>query len=85
MLGGVRLLHDDVRRRMRARTGSYLPWNPIQRRCELESEKERIIEYLHDEGYFDAQVSMVQKVSGVGVTIRVKAMLLPRIAWSLRS
>jgi len=72
VFGGIRLLHDDVRRRMRTRTGAYMPWDPIERRCEIEKEKERVIEYLHDEGYFDARVSMVQKVSGVGVTIRVK-------------
>lgn len=72
VLGGVRLLHDDVRRRMRTRTGAYLPWDPIARRCEIEAEKERVLEYLHDEGYFDARVAMRQKVSGVGVTIKVK-------------
>jgi hypothetical protein len=41
----TRLLHDDVRRRMRVRTGSYLPWDPIRRRCEIEREKERVVEY----------------------------------------
>ena len=72
VIGNVPLLHDDVRRRMRVRTGGYMPWDPIERRCELEREKERILEYLHDEGYFDARVSMTQKVSGLGMRIDVK-------------
>jgi outer membrane protein assembly factor BamA len=72
VIAGTRLLHDDVRRRMRTRTGAYLPWDPTERRCVIEKEKERIIEYLHDEGYFDAKVLMRQQVSGVGITIKVK-------------
>ncbi|MDQ3334253.1 MAG: BamA/TamA family outer membrane protein [Myxococcota bacterium] len=72
VFGGIRLLHDDVRRRMRTRTGAYMSWDPIQRRCEIEKEKERIIEFLHDEGYFDAQVQIAQRVSGIGVTLKVK-------------
>jgi outer membrane protein assembly factor BamA len=69
----TRLLHDDVRRRMRVRTGSYLAWDPIRRRCEIEREKDRVIEYLHDEGYFDAKVSMRQRASqDNGISIDVK-------------
>jgi outer membrane protein assembly factor BamA len=71
----TRLLHDDVRRRMRVRTGSYLPWDPIRRRCEVEREKDRILEYLHDEGYFDAKVSMRQRESKTGISLDVKLAL----------
>src|SRR5262249_44219348 len=51
------LLDDQVRRRMRIRTGSYLPWVPAERKLELDGEAQQLADYLHfDEGYFDATV-----------------------------
>jgi outer membrane protein assembly factor BamA len=68
------LFEDEIRRRMRVRVGSYLPWTPRDRRCQLFEETERIEEYLRDEGYFDARARMFQKVYGhaVMLTIRVE-------------
>ena len=52
------LLDDQVRRRMRIRTGTYLPWTPAERTCELDDEVAQIADYLHlEEGYFDATVA----------------------------
>jgi outer membrane protein assembly factor BamA len=68
-------LEDELRRRLRLRTGVYLPWPPQQRACELYGEQRRLEEFLHDEGYFDARVQIAQGFSGIGgidLTIDVK-------------
>lgn len=69
------LLDDQVRRRMRIRAGTYLPWTPADRQCELDEEVRQIADYLHfDEGYFDATVEHEESRRGNGleITIRVK-------------
>jgi outer membrane protein assembly factor BamA len=69
------LLDDQVRRRMRIRTGSYLPWDPAERKLELDGEARQLADYLHfDEGYFDATVEHQERQDGSGVelTIRIK-------------
>jgi outer membrane protein assembly factor BamA len=69
------LLDDQVRRRMRIRTGTYLPWIPGDRKCELDEERDHIAEYLHfDEGYFDAKVEHreTRRGDGVEITIRIE-------------
>lgn len=69
------LLDDQVRRRMRIRTGTYLPWAPADRKCELDDEQARIAEYLHfEEGYFDAKVEHEEhrRGDGIEITIRVE-------------
>jgi outer membrane protein assembly factor BamA len=69
------LLDDQVRRRMRIRTGSYLAWDPAERRRELDSEAQQLADYLHfDEGYFDATVTHDERErsGGVELTIRIK-------------
>jgi outer membrane protein assembly factor BamA len=69
------LLDDQIRRRMRIRTGTYLPWTPPDRTCELDDERARIADYLHfEEGYFDAKVEHRESRRGDGleITIRVE-------------
>jgi outer membrane protein assembly factor BamA len=69
------LLDDQVRRRMRIRTGTYLPWAPADRKCELDDEQAHIAEYLHfDEGYFDAKVEHreARRGDGLEITIRIE-------------
>lgn len=69
------LLDDQVRRRMRIRTGSYLPWDPAERKLELDGEAQQLADYLHfDEGYFDATVEHQERQDGSGIelTIRIK-------------
>jgi outer membrane protein assembly factor BamA len=69
------LLDDQVRRRMRIRTGTYLPWTPADRACELDDERAHIAEYLHfDEGYFDAKVEHreTRRGDGLEITIRIE-------------
>jgi outer membrane protein assembly factor BamA len=51
-----KLIGEEVRRRMRLRTGSYLPFDPVRRQCVLNEERRRILDYLHDEGFWDAKV-----------------------------
>jgi len=68
------LLDDQVRRRMRIRTGTYLPWAPADRQCELDEEQAHIAEYLHvEEGYFDAKVEHHEawRDQGLELTIRI--------------
>lgn len=52
------LLDGEVERRMRLRTGFYLPVDPAARVCEVLREEARITEYLRDEGFFDATVKL---------------------------
>jgi outer membrane protein assembly factor BamA len=69
------LLDDQVRRRMRIRAGTYLPWTPDDRKCELDAEVAQLADYLHfDEGYFDATIAHEEDRRGDGleITIRIK-------------
>jgi hypothetical protein len=55
----ARPLDDEIRRRMRVRTDSLVPWDPQRRQCAMFEEEQRIEEYLHDEGYFDATAKVL--------------------------
>ncbi|MGE0550467.1 MAG: POTRA domain-containing protein [Kofleriaceae bacterium] len=68
-------LEDEVRRRLRVRPGSYLPWATNERKCELYSDKERTEEFLRDEGYFDNKVSIDTKAEGSQLRVIVKVRL----------
>ncbi|MEO8700811.1 MAG: POTRA domain-containing protein [Kofleriaceae bacterium] len=68
---------DEVRRRMRVRSGAYLPWMRDERACMLLADKRRIEEYLHDEGYFEAIAAIRETIDGVGVKLRVQVYLGP--------
>jgi outer membrane protein assembly factor BamA len=70
------LLDDQVRRRMRIRVGSYLPWAPADRACELADEQAHIADYLHfEEGYFDAKVEYEETRRGDGLAITIRIVL----------
>ena len=70
------LLDDQVRRRMRIRTGTYLPWTPADRKCELDDEQAHIAEYLHfDEGYFNATVEHHEERRGDGLELTIRIVL----------
>ncbi len=70
-----KLLEDEVLRRLSIRIGSYLPWEPIRRQCALLDEEARILEFLYDEGYYDAQVKIVAAMSIESAMLRVKVQL----------
>jgi outer membrane protein assembly complex protein YaeT len=55
----ARPLDDEIRRRMRVRTGALVPWESLRRQCAMREEEARIEEYLHDEGYFDATAKVL--------------------------
>lgn len=70
------LLDDEIRRRMRVRAGSYLPWAPKDRACDLYEETRRIEEFLRDEGFIDARARIGQTLdqsadAGLRLTISV--------------
>jgi outer membrane protein assembly factor BamA len=65
------LIDDEIARRMTKRVGSYLPWDPIARACELWRETVNIEGYLRDEGYFEARASIEQQISGASVILEV--------------
>jgi outer membrane protein insertion porin family len=68
-----KLLDDEVGRRLRVRAGSYLPWEPIRRQCSIADERDRVSEYLHDEGYADATVNIVPSIDNdASVELRIK-------------
>jgi outer membrane protein assembly factor BamA len=70
------LLDDQVRRRMRVRTGTYLPWRPAERQCELDDERTHIADYLHfEEGYFDAKVEHREAWRGAGLEVTIQITL----------
>jgi len=72
------LLDDQVRRRMRIRTGTYLPWKASDRLCDLDDERAHIADYLHfEEGYFDAAVEHRETLRGDGVEITMRITLGP--------
>jgi outer membrane protein assembly complex protein YaeT len=54
-----RPLDDEIRRRMRVRTDSLLPWESQRRQCAMREEQARIEEYLRDEGFFDASATVL--------------------------
>jgi outer membrane protein insertion porin family len=63
---------EEVRRRMRLREGSYLPWAEGARQAALDEEAQRISEYLRDEGFFDARVRLRVSIDdGYAATIDV--------------
>jgi outer membrane protein assembly factor BamA len=64
-------LDADVQRRMRVRPGTYLPWTPDERACELYEEERRIERYLRDEAFFDARAQITQRSDGGGVSLDV--------------
>jgi outer membrane protein insertion porin family len=72
-----KLLDEEIRRRLRARRGVYLPWEPMRRQCSLDDERLRIEEYLHDEGYADARVEIVATVARTSARLRVHVDLGP--------
>ncbi len=49
---------DQVRRRMRLRQGKSLPYDERAQERALSDERARILEYLRNEGFFDAQVRL---------------------------
>ncbi len=49
---------DQVRRRMRLRQGKSLPYAKRQQERALADERARVLEYLRNEGFFDAQVKL---------------------------
>lgn len=65
------VLEDDVQRRLRLRVGSYLPWTPKERACDLHEEIARVESFLFDRGYFDAKAKIVQERHGEGVKLDV--------------
>jgi len=70
------LLDDQVRRRMRIRTGSYLAWDPAERQRELDAEARQLADYLHfDEGYFDATVEHEEREAGGGIALAIRIKL----------
>lgn len=66
-----KLLEDEVRRRMGIRAGSYLPWDKTRRQCALLEERQRILEYLYDEGYFKADVATYAVLEESSATVHV--------------
>lgn len=67
-----KLLEDEVQRRMSIRVGSYLPWGPIRRGCALLDERRRILEFLVDEGYYNASVEIVPAMDVAEASLRVR-------------
>jgi outer membrane protein assembly complex protein YaeT len=72
-----RPLDDDIRRRMRLRTGSLLPWgtNSPARQCALKEETSRILEFLTDEGFYGATASVLDVPDGTRDNLVVKVAL----------
>lgn len=72
------LLDDEIRRRMRVHAGSYLPWTPKDRACDLFDETRRIEEFLRDEGFFEARAQIGQSLdpnadAGLRLSVTVDA------------
>jgi outer membrane protein assembly factor BamA len=73
------LLDDEVRRRLRVRVGTSLPWERDDRQALLNEDSERIRRFLRDEGYFEAVVEItLEPVGRYGMRARVKATLGPK-------
>ncbi len=72
------LLDDEVRRRLRVRVGTSLPWQRDDRQALLNEDSERIRRYLRDEGFFEAAVVInLTPVGRYGMRARVSATLGP--------
>jgi outer membrane protein assembly factor BamA len=69
------VLDEEIKRRMSIRRGSYLPWDSIRRQCALLDEKHRIEEFLYDEGYFDATVTLFSVPRDEYADVRVNVRL----------
>lgn len=67
-----RALEDEVRRRLRIRTGTYVPWEPIRRQCAIADDRQRIEEYLYEEGYADAAVKVTAALDRANVKLIVE-------------
>ncbi|HUQ02609.1 MAG TPA: POTRA domain-containing protein [Kofleriaceae bacterium] len=73
------LLDDEIKRRLRVRVGTSLPWERDDRQALLNEDSERIRRYLRDEGYFEASVTItLEPVGRYGMRTRVSATLGPR-------
>ncbi len=71
-------LDDEIRRRMRVRAGSYLPWAPKDRACDLHEETRRIEEFLRDEGFIDARARIEQSLDrGADAGLRLNIVVDP--------
>jgi outer membrane protein assembly factor BamA len=57
---------DEVRHRMAVKPGAYLPYVSDNQVCVLDDEVEHIVDYLHDEGYFQASARIVPKIEADG-------------------
>ncbi len=71
------LVEDEIKRRMRVRVGSYLPWDSNERACTLRDEQDRVAKYLRDEGYFEAELKIVDTTLDAGSELHVKVTLGP--------
>ncbi|CAN5919173.1 hypothetical protein BH11MYX2_BH11MYX2_29380 [soil metagenome] len=69
------LYQDKLRQRLRTRIGGYLPWHPTDRACSRYEETQNLEEYLRDEGFIDAQVTIREEVAGDEVTLNIDAKL----------
>ncbi len=49
---------DEIKHRLRIRPGAYLAHDTATRRIQLDEEVLRVKDYLHDEGFFDADASI---------------------------
>ena len=50
-------LQDELERRMRLRVGEQLDPDPDRQRAQLDEEKDRLTQYLQDQGYFEVEVT----------------------------
>lgn len=72
-------LDEEVKHRLRIRPGAYLAWDPATRRVQLEEEVARAKDYLHDEGFFEADASIsIEPVARAGVRAVMDVDLGPR-------
>ncbi len=54
------LLDEEVRRRLQVKVGSYVPQSHEARHCKLIEEQRHVEDYLHDEGYYSARVTVTE-------------------------
>jgi outer membrane protein insertion porin family len=69
------LLDQEVKRRMQLRVGAHIGWSPMVRKCETLFEQRRIEEFLREEGYFDAKVTVrvsVEDDNGAFVDVAIE-------------
>ncbi len=72
------LLDDEVRRRLRVRVGTSLPWERDDRQALLNEDGDRVRRFLRDEGFFEAEVTInLEPVGRYGMRARVNATLGP--------